>query len=819
MPVPFTVATLGAGLAGLESLWPARMAPGILTGGTPAVTQLIGRRLLALVVCVMTILAAGPLAARQQLPTDGTLVTEILVHGCAKTSDRDILRVMDTKPGEPFSAEALRRDMQAIADLGHYNPLTINITSEDTGGGVRLVVTVDENPVVKRITFVGNVTYKTERLEREIDFKAGDILPLAAKTSTARSIQTFYANGGYKTTRVTVSIEPADEPNTVNVQINVDEGQKIKIRDLKIEGNKHFSGLRLRLRSTNSGSWLFFNNFYDDRAFEDDLRAIEAMYRDAGYLDARATRGEFLYNSDKAWVSPVIHIEEGPRYKLTGVNIEGVTLFDPSEIETKFAGRVGETYNGEKVRAAIAKARRMYGDEGYVNAEFDGRFDRDAAAGTVTLNLKITENNKVYVGRVLLQKQDYEYDIELNALERFMDWSSPGVKDETVLKEVRLKPGALYRTADEVRTVERLRRLGFFEKVNVRREPTDDPNISDAVVEVKEDPGAGFVGVTVGVGELSGPAIGLNYTNPNLFGEAKVAKANVTIGRRLTAYSLGYLDRDFNDSGDSLELSAYRTKTHYKGYSERVYGAWAEYGDVLEEDPVQKTRYIRTRLEQVDLARSRQDLREDVDSYVVAAARAYWVRDERNDLKWPSKGRMIGGGFEVGRHNWDSAGGSLDDYLLKFMHEFQWYKSLDSEEDWVYAYQHQAGLLPYDAHRDPIGERFFLGGTNSLRGFEPRGIGPKDKGAKAVAIGGSTMLAQRHEMRHRFNKYLRGRLFLDAGILERDPLEAGTPRVGTGAGVSFDLGAVVVDLDAAAPVVKRDHDQTRFIHFRLRSNF
>jgi outer membrane protein insertion porin family len=468
---------------------------------------------------------------------------------------------------------------------------------------------------------------------------------------------------------------------------------------------------------------------------------------------------------------------------------------------------MGARYNGRRFREALDRLQALYGDQGYVNARIDGTFERDPASQTVILALSITENEVVYVGRVQVQKPEFEYEFDLNALERFVDWTSPGVREETVQREVRLKPGEKYRTVDEVRTKQRLRNLGFFRRVEVQRVPTSDPQVNDVIVAVEEDPAAGYIGLSAGVGERSGPSVGINYTNPNLFGEARVLKAQALVGSRTSYFNIGYLDRHFKDTDNSLDLNLYRDQDRYRGYGQRTYGASAEYGTPFSEHV---KGFARVRLENVNLKRRSDDLEESMDTYNVFAVRGLVAKDMRNDLKWTTKGYLLNGGLEVGY---------ADGFLLKATHALDWYKSLSKDEDWVYAYGHRVGLMPYDADQVGISERFFLGGTSSLRGFAPRGAGPKDGGDRRVVVGGSTLLTQRHELRHRFTDYLAGRVFVDAGILEESFLELGRPRVGTGAGVTFDLGAVALDLDLAAAVVRESRDRTRVLHFRLRSNF
>jgi len=112
-----------------------------------------------------------------------------------------------------------------------------------------------------------------------------------------------------------------------------------------------------------------------------------------------------------------------------------------------------------------------------------------------------------------------------------------------------------------------------------------------------------------------------------------------------------------------------------------------------------------------------------------------------------------------------------------------------------------------------------VGGSNSLRGFEFREVGPRDDGDDDLATGGSTLITQRHELRYPFNDFFKGRVFLDGAILEEGFLELGTPRIGTGVGGVMDFGALMLEVDFGVPVLKESDDRTQFFHLRLGSKF
>ena len=757
-------------------------------------------------------LAGEALARPGALPADGTRITEVRVEGLNRLSPATILRVMELREGGVFTEETYREDLQMISNIGRINPLELRIGWEEDpeAAGVILTVHVRENPMIREISIIGNVRFSRTQIKNQLDFAEGDILPTGIRASTIRSLQNFYRDGGYRAARVAVDVHPvAGEESMADVVITVNEGQRIRISALHLPGNDHFLDFYIRTRVSNSPGLLFFNNYFDQHAIEDDLAIIQSLYQRAGFLDAEARRGRFEYDEDKQSIELTYEIEPGPRYRVTEVRTEGVTYFTLDEIGRHTRSLASRTFSGRRLVRALDRVRELYGNEGYVDTDLSYRLERDREAREVAIVIEVDESPPVFVGDIRLHKEEFDFDVELNLFDRFMDWFAPPTKDETILREIRLVPGEKYRASDEQRTVQRLRNLGIFRQVRVTREPTVDPNVRNAVIEVEEDPAAAFVGASAGVGEVSGPTLTLELVQPNFAGEANRFRAAATFGTRNTAYRLGYFHRYLGDSQTSLDLNLFRTTDRFRVYRQRIYGSSAELGHPISERE-RLHGFLRFRAEHVRFYRFDRDTDESFDNYPVLAVRPMIVRDHRDNAHLPTRGNAISAGIETGM---------ADGFLFKILHGYEWYTRPLEQSSLVYAYEHTVGIMPYDARRVGLSERFFVGGTGNLRGFRAREVGPRDSRNSDLAIGGSTRITQRHELRYPFADFLTGRVFTDAAILERGFLELGRPRVGSGAGAIMDFGAFVAEVDLATALVKRAEDKRQFFHLRLRSKF
>lgn len=761
-------------------------------------------------VALLLVLLAGRLFAQPAaLPPEGALVREVRVEGLNRLAPVEILQVMELRDGTSFSAEAYRRDLQSIANTGKVNPLDLKIDWETSPDGpVILTVHVTENPVVQSIQIVGNSRFTQKEILAQLDYKVGDIMPTAVRASTARNLASFYRQGGFKAANITVSSDPVkDNPDAVNVYITIDEGTRVKIKKVIFIGNTHFSDFLLASRLTNGPGILFFSNYFDPNALEDDLVVVKGAYVDAGYLDARVSKGDLIYDEANKKVTITIVIDAGPRYTVSGVGSEGVAYFTKGEVNKLSVSLPGRYYKGQRTAKAIDKLRRLYGDQGYIDTEVGFRLDKDPAARTAKLVFEVTERPVVFVGQIRLKQEDYDYDVDVKPLNKLIGWFTPPTKPETIYKEVRLKPGEKYRTSDEVRTVERLRNLGIFRKVEVNRVPTETREVRDAVINVEEDPNAAFVGASAGIGETAGPSVTFQLVQPNYGGRADRFNASATFGTRSVGFRIGYFDRYLGESKNSLDTNLYYLTDRYRAYRQRTIGASTELGRPISD---RLTGYARLRAEYVSFSSFSDEADEDFDSYPVLAVRPMLVYDERDNKGFPTRGFLVGGGLETG---------FADGFLLKFLHNYEWYKQPFERSEFVYAYEHTVGLMPFDARNVGIGERFFVGGSGSLRGFQYREVGPRDDGDKDLAIGGATRITQRHELRYPFNDFIKGRIFTDLAILERGAFQLGTPRMGSGVGAIMDFGPLIAEVDLAVPVLRESRDRPQYFHIRLGSDF
>ncbi len=744
-------------------------------------------------------------AAEEALPAppNAPVVKSVEIVGATGDDLKKARHAVQSSVGEPLDPAKQREDIRRLYEQGAFRP-NIAVQAQNVPGGVNLQYVVEPNPRVGSITFAGNNKMDSRRLTGQLPVKQGEVYTIQAQNKIRDSVTRFYDENGFSDAAVKVD-ERIAANNTVDLAITVDEGTKMQIKDLVIRGNDNYSDLKLKMKVNNKGSWGPFKHYFNETKFQQDMELIKALYVARGYLDAEVTRGEFTYAPDQSWVSPVIDVREGQRYKVGRLETRGYSVFGRDEVLSPFRGLQGRFYDAKEFSGASTKVRNMYGDEGFLQCEVDPDFHKDPSRGMVDVDVQVSEGPRIYVGNVKILAQAYPDDTEMGWLRRFYSRFSPPVRDEVVQREVRLKPGQVYRRFDEVRTRERLKSLNVFENVKVHDQMSADPTVRDCVVEVSQG-NTGNLIFGVGFGDVEGGFVYANYVERNLFGMARDLRVSALLGSKSTNFEVSYLDRYFLGKDLAAKFAAYHTRyLRPGGLEQTITGGTAEFTRPLSEYLKDS---MRLRLESLSYKFDDEKPEEDINDYVAATVRYKMMHDTRDDTFFPTEGRILAGSVETG---------AADGFLLKFEGQYARYTPVG--DSWVWASNNVIGLLPYNSDNIGYGDRFFLGGSQDMRGFKLAGAGPHDSKNEDIALGGATKLLLQNEMRHPFTDNITGVLFADVGTLSEKALDFGQPRASVGAGVRLRLPIAQVALDLAVPVVKKDRDQTQIFHFTLTSAF
>ncbi len=666
-----------------------------------------------------------------------------------------------------------------------------------------------EPPTVVSIRFEGNHKFDDDQLKKHVAQKAGRPVDSLAVRDGRDAIVAHYREAGFSD--VVVNYDHARLSSAGELVYTIDEGKRIRIRRIVFAGNEAIADRELKRRvDTKAAFWIFRTGAFDEDRVESDVARLQGHYRDQGFLDAKVSYRREL-SEDGLDLTIVFTIEEGTRYAIEAIDIRGLALFTAEEIRGMMTSRVGQPVKRRQVDADVRTIRTRYGELGHLYATVRAIRVFLDAPGLVLLTIQINEGNAFRVGRVIVR-------------------GNARTKDKVVRRALNLYPPDDLFDLTEAREAEkRLLATRIFSSARVY--PLGDaPDVRDAVIDVKEAEKAGDflfgVGVTSNSGLVGNVVLDLQnfdlFDWPRSFSELRKFRAffgagqhfriELQPGTELNRFRVDFTEPYFLDKPIRFDFSAYLFERGRDGYAERRGGASVSFGKRFERGRLQGwTGELALEVESVsiddlDIFASRE-IRKDEGSNLMTGVKATMVRDRTDNRFVPTSGDRLRLGYE----QFGVLGGDQD--FGKLTAGYKWYRTVKTdllERKSVLQIRAQGGVILGNA---PVFEHFYAGGTGSIRGFNFRGVGPRD-GIDNNNIGGEFLVLLGTEYSFPLvGNNVRGLFFLDTGAVGSGPW-----RASIGAGVRFTIevfGPVPLELDLAFPVASDPDDEEQLFSFLI----
>src|SRR6056297_2796844 len=249
-------------------------------------------------------------------------VKDVQVKGNQRIEDDAILRVVETRPGDSYDERQLSRDLEAIFSMGYFDD--IRVETETQPDGKIVIFKVKEKPTIRQIEISGNQIYEDSKIKENIDITTGSILNIFRIKRNIRQIETLYKDKNYHNVEVSYDVEEL-EHNQADLTFHIDEGDKLRIEEIRFEGNQAFEDKKLKkqIKTSETGffSWLTGSGDLDLETLQQDAIKLSDFYHNNGYAEARVSEPEIQYKDEGIFVE--IKIEEGDRFKMGDVSLAG----------------------------------------------------------------------------------------------------------------------------------------------------------------------------------------------------------------------------------------------------------------------------------------------------------------------------------------------------------------------------------------------------------------------------------------------------------------------------------------------------------------
>jgi outer membrane protein insertion porin family len=712
---------------------------------------------------------------------------EVQYTGPGTISKERILAQMRTRVGQPYSNEVVEEDIAALYKTGSIQ--NVRIYAQPQGDGVKVIVAVQLRMVLREIAIDGAERVKPQRLRKEIKLRLNQPVDEQQLEEARQKIIEVYQGRGFTDVSVEFRVDPLDEKRgTARATYTVTEGARGAISRIQFEGNEHFSGTVLRKQMKTRGRTLIYfmdkSGRLDEVQLQQDLDKIREFYQDHGYIDVeiRDVRRE---RKESGPMILTIVIAEGPQYHVRKLAITGYKAAAEDRIRALLKMKEGSVYSPKQLRDDAKAVADAYGSGGYVDLVV---LPEGAPAGPalIDVNYNIEEGVRSFVNRINIQ-------------------GNTRTKDKVIRREVLVAPGDVFNTVRVDITKKRLENLGYFAKVETYPEETDIPGRKDLTILVQEKRtgslsfGGGFstIDQLVGFMELTQGNFDL-FNWPSFTGGGQKFRLRLQYGTQRKDFVVALTEPYFLDRRLSLGGQAFYTEANYlsQQYNQRNYGFSIEARKPINAYVYATLGYIIQDVDIFDVAPDAGDfILSQEGSFVESKIFTSAVYDSRDNALLTRRGRRItlspyfAGGFlggDVEIYGWDLEGSQYfplpwDTILL-----------INGEIATVSEYGNGDDV--------PIFERLFLGGSNNLRGFPFREVGPKDENGEPT--GGKSMARMTIEWTFPIVPKARGAVFYDTGFVNSDAWSFGFNHLASdvGVGIRLDLPIGPLRLDYGYPL-------------------
>ena len=486
----------------------------------------------------------------------------IMVKGADNLNNSTLITISGLTVGENITIPS-DNISQAILKLwkeGLFSDVDITIEKivENT---VFLNINLVENSRLSKFKFKGKISKSDiTTLKEDLKLMRGKILTQNLINNSTNLIKTYYINKGFLNVSVgyLTTVDSATA-NSENLIFNINKGKKVKIKEIKIIGrsklantNKTFLNrkdtvyalsdkkVRKSMKETKAKNWwrIFkVSKFIDDNYIDDKAKLI-AKYNEVGYRDARITNDTTYLNKDNT-LSVEITINEGEPYKFGKINFVGNKVYSSEKLKLQLGIKEGDVFDQSILDARLFGSpdgndiSSLYLDDGYL---FFNATPVEVAANNrnIDLEIRIYEGKQARVNKVMIK-------------------GNTKTNDHVIMREIRTRPGDLFKRSDIMRSQRELSQMAFF-----------DPEAFD--VKVEPDPARNEVDITYVLAEKSASQIQLQggWGANRIVGSLNLVFDNFSTQNILNRKSWKPLP---SGDGQRLALTASSNGAYYQNYN------------------------------------------------------------------------------------------------------------------------------------------------------------------------------------------------------------------------------------------------------------
>jgi len=710
----------------------------------------------------------------EDFPLINRIITEF--DGFRSTSDQYVMGNVQLRAGMNYNPALLDQSIRALYSTGYFEFVEARVDKAQNQT-VDVVFELVSKYTIERIRFLGNDKYTDSRLASKAEVETGKSLDEYLVSVGADNIAAYYVEKGFPDVEVDYRIQRDEQTGYAVVSYDVDEGGKARIDEILFEGNEAFSDKKLlkELETSKHGwlSWLTGSGKFDEKKFKEDITTLRKFYSDSGFLDCEINEEKVsidFVESDGIVIS--IPLVEGQLYYLGEFSVEDATVYTTDELLDVVRLEKGNPFSPQGVDDAANAIRDYYTSSGYLDSRVRAERVPNMETRQIDVVFRVRESEKFYVESIKVE-------------------GNTKSKARVIIRELALSPGDVFDLRRMDVSQRRLKNINFFEDVRLNPESTNIPGRKDLGITVREGRTGSFT-FGAGFGSVESVVMYLEVTQGNfdLFnwrsgfqGDGQKFRFRASVGTTSNQVLIAFEEPWLFEQRLAFGVEIYRTESDYNS---------ADYNELRTGFEL----YLRRRLFELVEARLsyRMELVDifDVDrnptaagavdngdgsiendgianvfqsaegEYIISKVGLTFLRDTRETLIFTRKGNRSSLKFEYA-----GIGGDINYYKVEGR-TAQFIPTFDAFEQSLSIIARAGSVSPFgQSDIVPFYDRFYLGGPDTLRGFDHREVGPRDEDDTAPdeAVGGNSYAFVSFEYGFRIAEPLGLVVFYDWGFV------------------------------------------------------
>ena len=724
------------------------------------------------------------------------VITKISVEGNQKVEIGTILLQVESAVGETISNAQIEKDIKNVFRTGYFEDVSVVRLGDE------LIFRVRERPAIRDVEIKGNDEVKKETVEEQLNLTARRFLDTRKIRLGIEELKKYYQEKGFYGTEVAFEVEEVGE-NQVDLTFDITEGEERVIREVSFEGNSAYSDKTLRKLVATArykwwSSWITGNGVVKEENLERDVGLLTQHYLSTGYVDVKVSRARI--EQIETGLRLVYQISEGEIFHYGKISASG-DLIEESEEKTLdgVASKQGAVFDVNNLREDAFAISEKFTDIGYAFVNVNPSTDIDRVNKIVNLTFVIDKGNLITVRRVEIT-------------------GNKKTRDNVIRRSLKISEQELFSSSKIKRSQELLQRLGYFDEVTITPSPTDDPDMVDLDVAVREG-NTGTFSAGAGVSSGDGFIVTSRISENNLFGSGTSLSMDINTGNRNKNYVLSFDNPRMYDTRWSLGVDALSVERVFddfdreqKGGSIRVgYPLWF-LGPKYLDDVRFSLGYelVRISIDDVDKDAPQLVVDEQGDSTASSISPGI-VRNTIDNPLDPTKGSRQNLKIEFA-----GIGGDQKFWLANVSNSVYYPLWKSPVGNFVFSNRIRFGWGDtFNGDTFPLFRRFFPGGINSVRGFDSRELGPKD--AEGNEFGGSKQFVTNFEVIFPLVESfgLKGVAFYDMGQAfdDEESIDFGDLRHAVGWGIRWRSPIAPIRVEIGYPLDKEEGDKSVVTNF------